>query len=772
MFPNDQSNLIKPSGANHAVQIPVGATTQGGMGGQPASFNNADPLTAFRGAFERMTTGGASAGIQWDQYSKGGSLDSGMQEILASSGPDQDSMAYQASLVVQSIGAYINMMTSMQGKFYEVYRAVVESFRRNEMGHACPVREAFVTVYSRHREFMRPVVMSSAPLFGYRLIKIKQETQLTDLTPNHYFQAAEIALRNILFLEMVSWLVKTPEGNVHARQLPKDLADKMPKLGGMIETVDMVNGIFGLPNAYANLKFELKAAVRDDLAPNRFQNIADQLYQVRYADSMPVAPEHQKQEVRDLYDTVSRNARKFRGDYSAPVEADREVLSQGGYNWNKVRNDLANLNPRNKDEFQLIRYFHNIGKPNHYLITETDWKQIQRAFVKHPEMKVEQTVMPGCFRIVIIDLDIDNGWFSTIVRAEDYDMATVLTDPSKLLPLLESAGDMMQVKITKVDEVAGKSLEVPDEMCRKLEAKDVVPTIIIKEEIAASSSKELEATMNAINKRVSVNFKGVNAVSFAARTWDTFSCANAADKKKLFEDLPFLFKDSEMQTHPSLKQACQILLRYFKQNHIDGELMAFIDTQLTNNFNNYLINSLGFDSFPSEPGYLSVTSLIKDFPELDHHLEQNDPKLYELFKRPGDTHYLGNMLKLFVNEPGKKAGEEDKELSAIEQIRYEQELGMERNLHVIYINQRGGPFYKDPNVPIQLKKSVFPEYFDLVEKSFEETLPKQPFDTTDKILRFSDSESLWLFTYSEVDNNMATLRHISRRNPLVLLEVD
>ena len=777
---NGQPGMIRPGGgASVAVPNMTGATV--GMGARAGMMGNPqmgmqqpmDPMAMFR----QMVDGGGAAmsgGIKWEQYGSGGIYDQGMQEILNSSGPDQDSMQYHAAAVVNYNVIFIQHLMSRSGKFYEVYRQTVASFRRNEQGHPCPVRDAFITMFMRHQEFNRPVAVAAAPLFGWRLIHIRQETGKEDLSANQYLGAAETAIRSILFMEMVNWLMKTAEGNMHARQLPQDLSAKMPNLDNYNDVLNTACAAFGVNNPYAALKFEVKAAVRSDLMTNRYDQGADYLYGNH---GLAMHGQADFGDASDLFAMIHKNARDYRGESTPRQSYDPlETMSAAEHNWNKIRNDLNNLTPKNKDEFQLNRFFHNIGKPNHYLITETDWKNIQHAFVKHPEMRKEETVLEGCFRIVIIDLDADSGWFSRTVRCEGYDMPTVLTDPHKLLlRLSDEGGDFLKVEASAVEDVAGlkgdAALTISLETCLALEEKDKIPVVTLKDQIVAANSKELESTLINVNQRISQNFSKVNAVSFNTRVWDTFACAKPEDKIRLFQDLPFLFKDSDMAKRPTFFAAMKATLAYFRQGIVDKELMSFIDSRLTTTINNYFIDSAGYDSYPHEDNYLSVDSIVKDHVELDELLERTDPVMFRIINSNDQDHYLLEELKLFTfNNPFKP---ESGELSAIEQIKYAQELILDRPMHITFINNKGGPIYSDTNQPIQLKRSTFPEYFDLVEKGFEPTMgEKAVFDITDKLVCFTTSDNLWLWSYSALDKNTATLRHVSRKQPLVLLGLD
>lgn len=766
----NMGGMIKPTNSG-SVTLP-GSNAVNGMNqrniGTP--LNTADPMAMYR-QFVENSASASTGGIKWEQYNAGGGFDKGLQEIANASGPDADSIQFMAQSVVQANLMFLTSILNRNGRFYEVYRQTVEGFKRSDItGNPCPVRDAFVTMFQKHQEFTRPVATNASPLFGWRLIMVKRESGRDELEAKEYLRAAEVAIRNVLFMEMVQWLMKTTEGQMHARQLPRDLAAKMPNISKFNEAIDTACAAFGVNNPYAGVTFEIVTPARSDLMNNRYEGIANQLY----GGLNNTAGRREMDEPDDLFDYVLNNAAKAQGRDRVNPKYDQDDSSSfygGGESWNKIRNDLENLTPKNKNEFQLDRFFHYIGKPKHYFIPETDWKAIKHAFKKHPEMKTELTAQEGCYRIVIIDLQADSGWFSTIVRSEKYDMPTLLTDPTKLLPLLDDpdgTGLLSVVAVPVADLIKDKSLEIPYEECRKLENK--IPVLTLPEKVVTNDTRDLEKSLSIVNDRLTKNFTKENAVSFNALIHDTFSCASQEDKVRLFHDLPFLFKDSVMEKRPTWFSACKLLLVHFRQRVLDQEVCNFIDQRLTTIINDFLINSAGYDSYPHESNFLSVDSIVRDYDDLDKEFEANDPIMYGLFNDTSVNSYLNEQLKIFTYND--QFTPEGQELSVVEQVKHEQELVLERPLHITYINNRGGPLYSDANKPVIMKRSQFPEYFDLVEKSFEHTMGDASFDATDKLIMFTKSNNLWLFSNSAIDKNIATLRHVSRQDTLVLLPLN
>jgi hypothetical protein len=91
-------------------------------------------------------------------------------------------------------------------------------------------------------------------------------------------------------------------------------------------------------------------------------------------------------------------------------------------------------------------------------------------------------------------------------------------------------------------------------------------------------------------------------------------------------------------------------------------------------------------------------------------------------------------------------------------------------MYINVMNKRGGPAHLENDVPIVIKRSKFPEYFKMIEDGFDVTMGDNYMsESTDKLLKFDESGNMWLFSYSIVDRNVATLRFVTRSKHLCLL---
>lgn len=785
--------ILQPSRGSVTIdtsQMPnQGAPSLPGMGQRAAMMGGqVDAASQLRMLVEGNMPGAGGAGqaIRWENYGDSRYEDPALREIREGASGDQDVERMFVDKFARAAVELLQQMITRRGPLYEEYRLTVENFRHNRTtGQKCEIRDTFINVLMSHPEMIRGIAHSAVPLFGQRCITIAKSNATGELGKREYFDSAIFAYRCVLTMEMLSWLSKTPQGRQYAFRLTPEINGMVANLDNMKEIVNQACATFNLTNPYGQLVWDVKPAQRTDTALIAEAQTA-YLYQ-DYTRDQGVQHTAAQSASMDLNLMIRRNAelsRRNNGRYVSPGETPVNALDQVE-RWDRVRNDIQNLTRDNMAEFELRRYFYPIGKPNHYFIPESDWKKIQHVFMAHEDQPYqEETVIRGSFRIVIIDLDDDSrGWFSTVVRAEGLDVQTVLTNPAKLLPFLEANEDKSEVVSPLAIEDAlkdrkkgSKDIAIPVEVCEPLVG---IPLVTVKETIVSGSSKKLMAALSSTNARMTEKLKDVNATSFKAVLWDTFTLANPDDKIRLKNNLPFLFQDIQPdEKHFTVEDARKAyyykvkkVAQVIEDGYLDDELAEFIQVRLTNIVNSWFVSCLGCDRNKNSNNHLSVTNILEDFDELDQYLEQNEPEGYQAFNMPaGEGNYLTESMKLFVFEDKYDSTESDGE-DGIFAIQKDQELILERPMSVTMVNKRQGPFPDANNEPVVIKRSKFPEYFELVEKGFDATMGDANINTTDKLIQFEGGEQLWVFNYSAFDRNTATLRVVDRRPPLVFLSL-
>ena len=777
------SDLIRPAGGRPGtVILPSGGASQlnqplPGIGQRQASpygtMGVVDPLAGLRQMVEQGGGGAGTPGggnIRWEQYGDSRYEDQAQRDLRNESNADNDLNQIYVTKFAAAAVEFAQFICARRGTYYEEFRMILENFRLNmKMQTPCAIRGQFVDTINRHPEMVQAIARAAIPMYGQRLVTIAKMKPTGEVDRKEYIGAIHFAIRCVLTMELIGWLCKTPQGRQCAFNLTPEIKQIIANLENYKDIFSAACANFGVTNPYAGLVYDVQLPTRTDV---HLISEAETAYMYNDFNHRPEAerPTQGIAEDNDLMKMIRRNAEKSRRSRGAGAVYHRH--EEDHQSWNKVRNDFQNLTPENKDEFELHKFFHNIGKHNHYVISESDWKKIKHVFNRHPDQPAqEETVLRGCFRIVIIDLLADSGWFSTVVRGEGLDMRMVLTNPEKLLPLLEGDSESGMVTPVAAETALGKkskSLEIPVETCVKLEG---IPVVTLKEEIATNSSKKLIATITTTNDQLTKNFKQTNATSFNTVIWDTFTCDDAGDKRRLFDDLPFLFKDGVEEGKPrSFHEKIHAIAGYFDEGILGEELMEFISDRLTDLTKEWFVSSLGYDKNPNSPDHLSITNIIEDYSDLNEILAEDNEDGYRLFNAPSDiNNYLTEQMKLFTFE----AKYDSVSGSGIIQATQKQlELLLERPLHITVINKRQSLIADQSGEPLVIKRSVFPEYFDLVEKGFEPTMGAgKSISVTDKLLQFTADEHLWLFSYSATDRNVATLRRVTRRQSLLFMSL-
>jgi len=784
------NNLIRPQagvrlpdngmgGAPGMARTPLGAGMgQPGMGGmqQPMMGQGMQQMSPGEMIMQQMSSVAANtsgASFNWATYGQSAYEDEGLRALKSSQDSDPDNLKYFIDRAAPAMAEYWRQIYYRTGQLYDQYKNARDSFSADEFGRTCVARQAFIEAVNRQAEFTRVVANTSLPMFGKGVVEKLRNGNKDGLNANEYLELAYVAARNVLFFEFVSWLMRTPQGQQMCRQLPKSILEKFAHLENFKEAAASAYDMFGQTSPYGGLEFKLQETTRPDW--NMLYGKNAEMFNHNNFGHNPQQPQ-----VMDDYayrEILELARRKAAGGNSGYQYTNQQQHGLTGDNtvidWNNQRTDLENLTRQNMKEFNLLRYFHAISKPNHYFIPESDWKQIQHVFRKHAEQGPEETVLPGSFRVVQLDFDGDTGWFSFIVRAEGLTVQTILSNPALLLPLIDNPEkpDYNVVPVPVEDVTSKRNLTITQATVKKLVD---IPLIAVKEAIVSNSAGELESTIKAMNTTITKNIQTENAVGFNAVIWDVFNVQAPEERIRLYNDMPFLFKDSGIsgEDRPTFFQACNALNTYFTQGIVNPELCNFIDERLTLLVNNWLVNTCGYTPKKGKGTHLSVSSAVRDIRELSEYLKErgSEDDRRELHVTDANSQLIKGLEIFLFNHPYKPALDED--ASDIDKMRQDLALVVERQMYIAVVNRRGGPIHT-PGEAVIIQRSKYPEYFQLVEAGFETTMGETtPFDTTDRILRFSDSDNMWLFNYSSFDPNTATLRHIATDRPLVLLPQD
>lgn len=761
-------SFYKPSNASGARTIDTSTAPNTNQPGNP--YAKADPLSHLRGLVDGGGGApGAGSGIRWDVLGSSRYEDDGLRALKGES--DAEELINQEYIAKYAAAAadFFASLVHRRGGIYGEYRAVLEHFRHSKtLGSVCNIRSAFVDTINRHPEFIVYIAKAGVPVFGQILIDMAKMSSTGNLTEGEYRRATQMASSMVLTMEFISWLTKNAEGREKALNLTPEIKKIVSDLERFKDTFTHACTTFGLSNPYAGLVFESSAPVRSDSsmimeaerALRGMTNFGGTAFQVDV-----------EMDSRELFEQVFRTAQMAKERHSTayhrPVDNSFDSVA-----WETQEVDFTRISEENKDNFDYRRLFKWI-KDDWHFIPESDWQKVKHAFKRHPDQpEQEDSVLNGSFRVVKINFDTDDGWFSTIIRSEGLDMAAGFMDPKLLLPALEIAEDGYTSQITQVpvEEVMGKgkSPVIPTGVIEKLEG---IPLITVKDKIEASASSAILAAAASTNKTLTANAKGTNATSFNTCIWEYFSCESEDDRKKLIKNLPFLFTDIE-DTALSFFMRIKRTVNFFDSAEVGAEIGEYIDGRLTLLVNEWLISSLGYNNSPDHDGYLAVESIFEDYSELDDIFKETDEEAFRCFNAEGSpTNYLTEQMKLFVSESShNKEAEED---SVVDKIQKGLRLVAERPIHLIVVNKRLPPSNMESGtLPLIIRRSKFPEFFHLFEEGFIPTMgDKKDIKVVDKIFQFDEDGSMWLFSYSSLDINVASMRRVTTRRSLMKMDL-
>lgn len=764
-------SFYKPSNQSAGRTIDTAAAA-GATGGGQNPYAKIDPLAHLRGLVDGGGAGslGAGSGIRWDMVGNSRYEDDGLRALRGEVNTEELVNQEYIQKYSEAAAAFFQSLVQRRGGMYGEYRAVLEHFKYNKKtGALCHIRSAFVDTINRHPEFMVVLAKAGVPVFGQILIDMAKVSQSGNLNESEYRKACQMASSMVLTMELLSWLTKSIEGREKSYALTAEIKQMIGDIERFKDSFTQACTTFGLTNPYAGLVFEVSSPTRAD---NSMIVEAERALQgLTHFGGNSFMNNQPQADASPLFEQIFSTAQQARDRY-VPDEGTQYNDAFGQVAWETKEVDFSRITEENKKHYDYRRLFQWIGKDNWYFIPEADWKKVKHAFKRHPDQpEQEDSVLSGSFRVVKIDLDADDGWFSTVVRGEGLDMATGFTDPRKLLPLLEGVEGSTETQViaaVSAEKLLGKSASasIPVAVCEQLEG---IPVITLKDEISETSSGAILAAISSTNKVLTANVKGTNATSFKTCIWEYFNCDSAEDREKITKNLPFLFKDQE-DTNLSFFMRVKKMVNFFDTAVIDDELVDYVDRRLTLMVNDWLINSLGYNNNPEHHLFLAIESIFEDYSELDNIFKESDEEAFRCFNMEGTpVNFLTEQMKIFVSEsPHNKVLAKD---SIVDKVQKGLRLVTERPIHFTIVNKRLPPSDIDQgNDPILIRRSKFPEFFHLVESGFGPSMGKgKEIKVVDKIIQFSQDDSMWLFSYSSLDINMATMRRVTTRRSLLMM---
>lgn len=366
------------------------------------------------------------------------------------------------------------------------------------------------------------------------------------------------------------------------------------------------------------------------------------------------------------------------------------------------------------------------------------------------------------------------------------------TDPAKCLPVLEADqnGNAIVANAVKVSDIIPEndlsSFIIPAPEVKKLEG--TVPVIVNTDPIISNNHYSIFATAATINDRLTNSFTKISGTSIDAMALEEFQCKDSKTKGKLQGLLSFMFEsDIDGLFTMSYADTIRHIAKTFRFETLEDELVRFIRFKLTKDFNDFLVNNVGFNPDPNGQNSLSSSDILEDIDDVMALFEKNDLSLFEYLDGTNFRSSLQRKICMFTEDELEmesveevQTGENGKEekvtverpvkLSPMDQLKFDTTLNVLNRIHITTVNKTPSPLYTGSGT-VTIKRSTFPEIFAIIEDGFKNTYGDElAFSEIDKVIRFSHDDNRWVFSRSIYDENVGILRHMALGSDLFMLE--
>lgn len=669
---------------------------------------------------------------------------------------------------------------SRMGRFHSRFFQILNNYGRmgNENSQA---KQEFAQFILKRIDFSNNIMTNASFWFSRLMMEIIKKGQASGnmtVNPNEMFNALDISVINILNIEIVAWLHGFSKAKHYLYNQTPDIIQLLSKFQQKKEIASAIWAVFDEQSPYDRMDFS-----------NKGENTVSgsQVFPELVAFGMPQvidSPESQYHGDQELYEIPLRMAQASRHqpvDYNAkPPINDGYAKTYYGPN-GSYREDLENIKPDNAQMFNVKSYFRKTCLSNWFTIDEGNWKYIKHVLKRNPSQRSEETLFNGCVRLVQYDFDNENsfvGWTSRSIRFKDVDKEMILSDPTKLIPLLED--EIIEEGTEKVSVLDAKAFfnrdkdeenmrNVDDAFAQLREAYYNYHVITDTDEMESSNSKEIIERMIISANVYSKDTDRPVALMGSFNIKDRYMVSNRDKRDLIARKLPILFAGNSLLEERSYFNAIEDIKRILAGTIFDDQddpaedrFETYLRNRLTNDINNWLVHSCGY--VPREiPGpHLDVGDIIEDVQDLKGWLLKNDKVIYDKLNRVGESLVVTQQLCLFDAIKDLPDGADP--ITAKE---YDMTLDRSKNYHYITICNERGPGLTN-NEPIVVRRSNKPEMFLLLDE-LDKVLNKKDKMLTDTniIIRFDMGGSLFLVSSSVYDPNVVTLRSIIPRRTLL-----
>lgn len=748
-----EMNTIVPT-KNNSVPIPSMASQSFGQTnqyGQQQQQQQQTPIAYASNLFQNraVATGminweaGAASGYQ-DPYlaelSEAASLNGGNAELLVK------------HKVSQAIEFYMRSLLSKQGVLYEIHSNAIKLFRIDKYTRQeCPVHSKFIDSITRNPQYMQMIVRNSAAFFGYGLVDTVRKSGSLDSDSSPFNQnnlscSTESATRTVLFMEMVNWLDKSKAGRELSLNLPVSITETLMKLENIREFSNKVFAYFDATSPYIELSLtkpnpEAYAIINPTLMEDVFDDS-----QVSY--SLPSAS------IGNWLVHEANRYAKDPEDYSPPPIVESEEVTWGR---KTTELDLAKLTRKNITRYDFRNYFKPIPTlPNTYVINPHDWIHIESLYTDAPIGVWEGTVV-----VVEADLDALNRGGMVDYQVEIHKlpgrltMTQVLTDPSKILPVLKEDTD---AGLVVVDVPENKAIQTVNEKqsfdiipeVAEVEAINKLAIVSTKDKIFSAKVETVIEESTIISAALTGNKRNTCSV-IVVEGKTNFTMQDPAETEYIKETYSDLFMRKAKPTKLSWIKLMNTLIRLTEDSRVSEGVKKFLSLCTTQQLNSVLSGSYGFDLNKDSDNFLKLDDIVEDFDDFVEYARENSTQLFE------DMHSITNNLLLansFVLIEDALVNAQSMPDSTILRQR---SLYLGREFVLYGINSEITPKFVSGE-KTNVNRSFFPALFTILDKSTNQN--------KGQLLRFNNDEKLWLAQYSAFTSDFITLRVLDKDSML------
>lgn len=750
--PQNQNNNLNPQqnqfGTQQQIQNQFGVNQQQQMQQQMMSFLGGN-------------TGGVGASIDWSQTEAQSYKDPALDELRKQSGLDDEmSASMMIARVTDPMMFFLQSVNSRTGVLYNTYMDSITNFRMDPTTRGvCPVANAFIDVLVSNPRNLISVMKSVSVYFGYSLVDIIKKSNAVNsdvqpFTQQNYLDCTVVSTRNVLFLEMIRWLNSTTKGKSFAYSLPPEISRRLPNIEEYKIHASRVFAFFNLQSPFDDINFQLEAFTAQH---NLNQETSSNEIDYSWFETTPVNRNMPNNEgiFKQVDEAAARYRARERQRSNQPTHHVEEQYD-GGFSWeNKQAQNISKITKATFDNYNLRKWMKPIpGRNNEYVVSGKDWLFIERAITPYYEDK--------CFygTVVVVTTNIEtirDGYKSKMVKLpKGVTYMDALTDPSKILPVLEEDPDTGLVVVAMSEEEALLNTQQDKDLGEVIipeHNEGVVVTAYAKEELEESDPTKMLEVTEVMNKTLVGRTKSPIASQIKVSSRGPLWTSNEGSSDWLASRLPSLYfgKDiGELSYYNEIK-----FIKRTLENLHDDNLKGFITFRLTKQLNDLFVNHYGYSNDPNDSNVLYLDNVLEEIDELNELVMVHDQRLYEDLNTVMSASHLLSALKLFeeevVSEDGMNKAVQSKRVIAAKHI-------------VLYtLNNLPTP----DSVSGKLKHVTYSEYPSLFKITDKLTNPDKVL-----LLRFDDSEELWEMTRNVYSDNKAVIRLVDNETSLSILDYD